>query len=152
MICSEKYSVDMVHQEVINIRERSEKHPVILFDGDCTFCNFWVQYVLKRDKNRQFYFSSLQSDVTKDFIFSLDKRFQETDSILVCFKKEVYDKSDAVFVILKELHHPARYLWYITPKFLRNAVYDLIARYRHRLHWWQTECVIPDEAVKQRFL
>jgi predicted DCC family thiol-disulfide oxidoreductase YuxK len=136
----------------INIREISEKHPVILYDGDCTFCNFWVQYVLKRDKNREFYFSSLQSDVAKDFIFSLDKRFQETDSIIVLFKKKVFDKSDAVFVILKKLNHPARYLWYITPKFLRNVVYDLIARNRHRLHWWQKECLVPDEEDKRRFL
>ncbi|MBK6564372.1 MAG: DUF393 domain-containing protein [Saprospiraceae bacterium] len=142
----------MAIPEVINIREISEKHPVILFDGDCTFCNFWVQYVLKRDKKRQFYFSPLQSDVAKELITGLDKRFQETDSILVFFKKEVYDKSDAVFVILKALNHPARYLWYISPKFLRNAVYDLIARKRHRLHWWQKECVVPDEEGKKRFL
>ena len=152
MISSEKYSADMENPEIINISKISEKHPVILFDGDCTFCNFWVQYVLKRDKNQEFYFSPLQSDGAKSLISSLDKRFQETDSIIVLFKKKVYDKSDAVFVILKALNHPTRYLWYITPKFLRNAVYDLIAKYRHRLHWWQTECLVPDEEDKKRFL
>jgi predicted DCC family thiol-disulfide oxidoreductase YuxK len=142
----------MNNPQVININEISEKHPVILFDGDCTFCNYWVQYVLKQDKNREFYFSSLQSDIAKDLIFSSDKRFQETDSILVLFKKKVFDKSDAVFVILKKLNHPARYLWYISPKFFRNAVYDLIARYRHRLNGWQTECLVPDEEEKKRFV
>lgn len=136
----------------INIREISEKHPVILFDGDCTFCNFWVQYVLKRDKKREFYFSPLQSNGAKSLISSLDKRFQETDSILVLFKKKVFDKSNAVFVILKALNHPARYIWYISPKFLRNVVYDLIARNRHRLHWWQTECLVPNEEDKKRFV
>jgi predicted DCC family thiol-disulfide oxidoreductase YuxK len=136
----------------INISKISEKHPVILFDGDCTFCNFWVQYVLKRDKNQQFYFSPLQSDGAKSLISSFDKRFQETDSIIVLYKKKVFDKSDAVFVILKALNHPALYLWYISPKFLRNVVYDLIAKYRHRLHLWQTECVVPDEEDKRRFV
>lgn len=142
----------MENPEVINIREISEKHPVILFDGDCTFCNFWVQYVLKRDKKREFYFSPLQSNGAKSLISSLDKRFQETDSILVLFKKKVFDKSNAVFVILKALNHPARYIWYISPKFLRNVVYDLIARNRHRLHWWQTECLVPNEEDKKRFV
>jgi predicted DCC family thiol-disulfide oxidoreductase YuxK len=142
----------MENPEVINIREISEKHPVILYDGDCTFCSFWVQYALKRDKKREFYFSPLQSDGAKSLISSLDKRFQETDSIIVLFNKKVYDKSDAVFVILKELNHPAKYLWYITPKFLRNVVYDLIAKYRHRLHWWNTECLVPDEEDKRRFV
>jgi predicted DCC family thiol-disulfide oxidoreductase YuxK len=142
----------MENPEITNISEISEKHPVILYDGDCTFCNFWVQYVLKRDKNQQFYFSPLQSDGAKSLISSLDKRFQETDSIIVLAKKKVYDKSDAVFVILKELNHPARYLWYLTPKFLRNVVYDLIAKYRHQLIWWQSECLIPDEEDKKRFV
>jgi predicted DCC family thiol-disulfide oxidoreductase YuxK len=142
----------MENPEITNISEISEKHPVILYDGDCTFCSFWVQYVLKRDKNQQFYFSPLQSDGAKSLISSLDKRFQETDSIIVLAKKKVYDKSDAVFVILKELNHPARYLWYLTPKFLRNVVYDLIAKYRHQLIWWQSECLIPDEEDKKRFV
>ncbi|MBK8622050.1 MAG: DUF393 domain-containing protein [Saprospiraceae bacterium] len=142
----------MENPEITNINKISEKHPVILFDGDCTFCNFWVQYVLKRDKKREFYFSPLQSDGAKSLISSLDKRLQETDSIIVLFKKKVFDKSDAVFVILKALNHPARYIWYISPKFLRNVVYDLIAKYRHRLFWWQTECLVPDEEDKKRFL
>ena len=129
----------------LHITEIADHRPVIFYDGECKFCSYWIQFVLKRYKKRQFYFSPLQSDVAKNLISGLDKRIQNTDSILVFFKKEVYDKSDAVFVILKELAHPARYLWFVTPKFLRNAAYDLIAKYRHRLHWWQTECVVPDE-------
>lgn len=142
----------MENPEITNISKISEKHPVILFDGDCTFCNFWVQYVLKRDKKREFYFSPLQSDGAKSLISSFDKRFQETDSIIVLYNNKVYDKSDAVFVILKALNHPALYLWYITPKFLRNVVYELIAKYRHQLIWWQSECLIPNEEDKRRFL
>ncbi|MBK9042256.1 MAG: DUF393 domain-containing protein [Saprospiraceae bacterium] len=142
----------MAIPEVINIREISEKHPVILFDGDCKFCNFWVQFVLKRDKKNQFYFTSLQSEVGKSLVFSLDKKIQDTDSIIVVHKEKIFLLSDAIYEILKVLNHPVRYLWFISPKFLRNRIYRWIARNRHRLIWWQTECVVPDEEGKKRFL
>ncbi|MBK6782542.1 MAG: DUF393 domain-containing protein [Saprospiraceae bacterium] len=99
----------MAIPEVINIREISEKHPVILFDGDCKFCNFWVQFVLKRDKKNQFYFTSLQSEVGKSLVFSLDKKIQDTDSIIVVHKEKIFLLSDAIYEILKALNHPVRY-------------------------------------------
>jgi predicted DCC family thiol-disulfide oxidoreductase YuxK len=38
------------------------KH-IILFDGACNFCSFWVKFVVKRDRKDVFRFASLQSDV-----------------------------------------------------------------------------------------
>ena len=34
---------------------------IILFDGVCNFCNFWVNFVLDRDKKDRFRFAALQS-------------------------------------------------------------------------------------------
>ena len=48
----------------------SQKH-IILFDGECSFCNFWVKFVVKRDKKDLFRFASLQSDVGKKLLTRL---------------------------------------------------------------------------------
>ena len=41
---------------------------IILFDGDCNFCNYWVKYVIERDKKDKFRFTSLQSDTGKELL------------------------------------------------------------------------------------
>ena len=50
-----------------------DKH-IILFDGECNFCSFWVKYVIKRDENDVFRFASLQSEIGKKYLnqFNID--------------------------------------------------------------------------------
>ncbi|MBK8371996.1 MAG: DUF393 domain-containing protein [Saprospiraceae bacterium] len=66
----------MAIPEVINIREISEKHPVILFDGDCKFCNFWVQFVLKRDKKINFISQVCKVRLESHWYFHWIKKFR----------------------------------------------------------------------------
>ena len=40
---------------------------ILLYDGECGFCNFWVQWVLKNDQKKEIQFSPLQGDFAKDY-------------------------------------------------------------------------------------
>lgn len=51
------------------MEESLENKYVVFFDGDCGVCNFWVQWILGRDKKDQFMFASLQSDFGQKFLF-----------------------------------------------------------------------------------
>ncbi|WP_312820346.1 thiol-disulfide oxidoreductase DCC family protein [Kaistella carnis] len=41
---------------------------VVLYDGDCGFCNFWVQWILNNDSYDRFQFASLQSEYGQNFL------------------------------------------------------------------------------------
>ena len=40
---------------------------VILFDGECNFCDSSVQFIIKRDPYAHFQFASLQSEIGTEF-------------------------------------------------------------------------------------
>lgn len=75
------------------------KH-IVFFDGDCGVCNFWVQWILKRDHNNRFLFASLQSDFGQTFL-SERKLNTEVFNTLYLWKPNHYylEKSNAVLQI-----------------------------------------------------
>ena len=45
-----------------------ENNHIIIFDGVCNFCNGAVNFILKRDLNKCFVFTPMQSNFTKTLI------------------------------------------------------------------------------------
>jgi predicted DCC family thiol-disulfide oxidoreductase YuxK len=127
---------------------------VILFDGVCNLCNGFVQFVIKRDKNKTFQFASLQSKYGMALCahFGLPTTRQKT--ILLYDGEKIYTESEAVIKIASLLNG----IWkitialLITPRFIRNWAYRFIARNRYRLFGKRDQCMVPSEDVKGRFL
>ena len=127
--------------------------PIIFFDGICNLCNASVQFVIKRDKKKQFLFASLQSDVAKNIL--LQKKYEINLNTIVLLKKDhIYKKSDAALMILKELGFPYNlfYGFKIIPKFIRDFVYDVIAKYRYQWFGKRATCMVPTKEIKERFI
>ncbi|HRF77111.1 MAG TPA: DCC1-like thiol-disulfide oxidoreductase family protein, partial [Chitinophagales bacterium] len=65
-----------------------------------------------------------------------------------------YHKTNAVLRIARKLRFPFP-LFYgliVFPPFIRNAVYDFIAKYRYVWFGKRESCMIPQPQWKQRFL
>ena len=61
--------------------------PIVLYDGDCGFCNRSVAFVVKRDKTKTIHFAAIQSEFTKD-LFEICCRYDLLIySIFVIFSK-----------------------------------------------------------------
>lgn len=126
---------------------------IILFDGVCQFCDKSVQFILKRDPNGKFSFSSLQSDtgiqLRKDYHIP-----EELDSIILLEGGKYHSKSTAALKISRELKGGWKwlYIFIFIPRPIRDAVYDMIAR--NRLKWFgeKTSCELPPPDVRKRFL
>ncbi len=126
---------------------------LILFDGECNFCNFWVRLILKRDKKGLFKFAKLNSEVGGNIKqqFQLSERI---DSIVLFKNNQVYIKSAAALEIAKNLSG----LWFmfgvfkIIPTFISDAVYDFVAKNRYR--WFgKSVCELPQNLEdKNKFL
>ncbi|MEO5789918.1 MAG: thiol-disulfide oxidoreductase DCC family protein [Gelidibacter sp.] len=128
---------------------------LILFDGVCNLCEASVQYVIRHDKGDVFRYTALQSDVGQEIIkkFNIDRA--KMDSILLYSSENgVSYKSTAALKIASKLGFPRNLLslFLIVPAFIRNCVYDYIAR--NRYHWYgkKDECMIPTPELKSKFL
>lgn len=130
------------------------EHPVILFDGVCNLCNGAVQFIVKRDHRGRFRFASLQSAFGKEQCEQFSLPTDRLYSILLIKKGKVYDRSDAILEITKDLRGiwPVLSFFKILPKVFRDAVYDMISRNRYRWFGRKDTCMIPTPELKARFL
>lgn len=131
-----------------------EHKKIILFDGVCNLCNKSIQFIIKRDKKDVFRFASLQSNLGQQFIEKLKIDRSQTDSmILTASEGAHYVKSTAALRIAKEL---SGYRWMgfflYLPRFLRDGIYDIIAKNRYKWFGKRNECMIPTPELKAKFL
>ncbi|PEJ17840.1 thiol-disulfide oxidoreductase [Bacillus pseudomycoides] len=126
---------------------------VILFDGECNFCNQSIQFIVKRDKNAYFQYASLQGHVGKELLkkYHIDEHM---DSIVLIEDDNAYIKSDAIINICKKLNGVWKIiiLFKVIPKPFRNFFYEVFAKNRYKLFGKQTSCSLPPLEVRKRFL
>jgi predicted DCC family thiol-disulfide oxidoreductase YuxK len=128
---------------------------LILFDGICNLCNSSVQYVIKHDKNEVFFFAPLQSATGQKIINHFNIDTSKTDSILLYTEDNSIEyKSTAALKIASKLGFPRNLLtvFLIVPTFIRNWVYDYIAKNRYKWFGKREECMIPTKNLKEKFL
>ncbi len=133
------------------------EHHIIFYDGDCGFCNASVRWILPRDAHGVFIFASLQSAAGTAVKERLQLPADYTQSLIVWDPalQQAYYKSRAVYHILKQL---PRYKWLsfilkITPSFLADAVYRVVAKYRKLLASDNPSCDLRYRDVyRERFL
>ncbi|MFJ8237308.1 thiol-disulfide oxidoreductase DCC family protein [Ureibacillus sp. NPDC094379] len=125
---------------------------IILFDGECHFCDQSVQFIIKRDLRKQFKFASIQGEIGQKL---LQQHGVPTtlDSIVLIEDGKIYTKSSAVLRICKKLDRLWKlfYVFIIVPTPIRNVIYDLFAKNRHKLNK-SNQCRIPSKDDLERFL
>ncbi|WPO82115.1 DCC1-like thiol-disulfide oxidoreductase family protein [Chryseobacterium sp. JJR-5R] len=129
-----------------------DKH-VVFFDGDCGVCNFWVQWILERDKNDQFMFASLQSDFGQKFLSErgLDTKVFNT---MYVWKPDQYylEKSQAILKIANLLGgvYKLSAIGKIIPRFLSDKMYDTVSENRMKLA--NQKCYLPTPHQRTKFI
>ena len=137
-----------------NTAEHTKENPVIFFDGVCNLCNGAVAFIIKRDPKRKFRFAPLQSGAGQAFLKTHGKATESFDTIILKEGGRWYSHSDAALRIARGLSGawPLVYGFIILPRFLRDAVYRLIARNRYKWFGKQDACMIPTPELRELFL
>jgi len=135
---------------VNNFKDKS----IILFDGVCNLCNSAVNFIIKHDKKEHFLFASLQSDAAKEILLQCPSKKTNLSSIILITNNTSYNKSTAALLISKQLSNGYHFLYnfIIIPKFIRDAMYQFIAKHRYFLFGRKQQCSIPSAEVKHRFI
>ena len=128
--------------------------PVILFDGVCNLCNASVRFIIRRDRKNNFRFASLQSDFAQQLFQQLQFDASGIDSVVLYENGKLYVRSTAALKIARGLNG----LWFllygfiVVPPFIRDAVYDFIARNRYKWFGKKDFCAMPEPGMKERFI
>lgn len=126
---------------------------IILFDGECNFCDASVQFILTRDTKAAFQFASLQSEVGQGLL----KKYQvpvDIDSLVLLEGERYYLKSTAALRIARQLAGLWKLMFGIilVPRHLRDAVYIYFAKNRYRWFGKKEACMLPTVEQRSRFL
>jgi predicted DCC family thiol-disulfide oxidoreductase YuxK len=128
--------------------------PILLFDGVCNLCNGFVQFIILRDPQAKFRFAALQSEVGQQLLQKAKMSTSEINTVVLYEKGKFYTHSDVPLRIARHLGG-----WWILftifkiiPKFLRDSIYNWIARNRYRWFGKQESCMMPTPELKARFL
>ena len=127
---------------------------VVLFDGVCNLCNASVRFIIARDPHGRFRFAPLTSQAATTLLRSAPVSATLSDSVVLIEEGRVFTRSDAALRIAKHLAFPwpLAYALVVLPRFLRDRVYDLVARHRYRWFGRREACMVPARELRDRFL
>ncbi|WP_145320403.1 thiol-disulfide oxidoreductase DCC family protein [Paenibacillus xylanexedens] len=131
-----------------------QEHPIVLVDGVCHFCQGLTKWIIKRDPEGKYHFASLQSDIAKELLEKGNLSTDSMDTFVLIENGKYYTRSTAALRLAKGLKfpYPLLYVFIIVPKFIRNAVYNWVARNRYRWFGKDEACMLPTPEIKDRFL
>ncbi len=118
---------------------------IVLFDGTCNLCNRTVSFITKRDKKGQFRFSPLHSEEALRLLEGCGLTSGPLTSIVLLEGGRCYRKSTAALRIARHLRFPWLLLYALIaiPPFLRDWVYEWVARNRYRWFGRRDSCPVP---------
>jgi predicted DCC family thiol-disulfide oxidoreductase YuxK len=131
-----------------------EQQPIILFDGVCNFCNSAVNFTLKRNKKANIRFAPLQSEAGQKLLQQYNLPVSDMESFVFIENSKAYQRSTAALKVCPHLRGlwPLSYGLIIVPRFIRDGIYNWIAKNRYKWFGRQQSCMIPTPEVRARFL
>jgi predicted DCC family thiol-disulfide oxidoreductase YuxK len=119
--------------------------PLILFDGDCAFCNNAVNFIRRNSPPGYFQFEPSRSEQGQALLAQNGLPSAPKTMVLIENGK-TYLRSSATLHIAARLKWPWPIfsIFLIVPPFIRNALYAFVAANRHR--WARPDtCQLPPQ-------
>lgn len=132
---------------------------LVLYDGVCGLCDWFLQIVLVRDHRAVFRFASLQSPIGRAMVERFGGNPEDLSSFYVLAnyrtpRVAALKKSRAGLLVAKELGWPWRAICVVgvLPTVVLDALYDVVARYRYRIFGRREQCLVPAPHLRNRFV
>lgn len=130
---------------------------IIFFDGVCNLCNNFIDQIIQKDKKKIIYYSSLQADITKELLkpFNIEVTDKTMSTIFFYENGKLYKQSTAVLKVYTNLSTGYSVLaktLLVIPSFIRNLVYNFIAKNRYRFFGKKETCRLPTQEEKDQFI
>ena len=130
---------------------KSLNKEIIIYDGICVLCNYFIRFILEKDRKAHFKVTNLQSEFTK----TTYPEVLSVDSVAVILENgNILQKSKAVHYILQKIKVLLliRILISVLPTFFSNIIYDCVALIRYKLFGKYQQCPILKGDLKNRII
>jgi predicted DCC family thiol-disulfide oxidoreductase YuxK len=126
---------------------------VILYDGVCVLCSGWVRFVARRDRDRRFRFTPIESAYGRRLAETFGIAPEDPDTNAVILGGQALLRSDAALAVVSALPGWGwvRLLRHV-PRGLRDRVYSGIARNRYCLFGQHSVCDLGDASFADRVI
>jgi predicted DCC family thiol-disulfide oxidoreductase YuxK len=123
---------------------------VLIYDADCPFCSRWAQALARVDTAGRLRFST-RSSYFAERLFDRHPHLRAIETIIYVAPDDIHIRSTGA--IRGGLAAGGRFRLLapllLVPRFVRDPIYDLVARYRRRL-FPGTACAIGPDAERVR--
>ena len=132
---------------------------LVLYDGVCGLCDRFIQFLLRIDTKDRLRFAALQGPIGTEILKEAGRSVDALSTVLVVrdhgtAEATLLDRSDAALFAIASAGgiYGAASAFRLVPRFLRDGVYDLVARTRYRIFGRFDSCPIPKPATRAKFL
>jgi predicted DCC family thiol-disulfide oxidoreductase YuxK len=127
---------------------------ILLFDGVCNFCDGMVNFLIRQDKKNMLRFAALQSEAGERIMRQYGITALRPDSFILIQDGKVYSRSTAGLRLYNILPWYWKWtqLFWIVPRFIRDFLYDLVAKNRYKWFGKKDQCMVPTKDLRSRFL
>lgn len=128
---------------------------IILFDGECVFCNRSMRFIMDKDTKKLFHYAALQSTTGKEILLLNNFPSDYQEGIVVYSSNKIYTKEQAVLYIAEQLGGMYNILSKMSKPIstsLLSTGYNFIAKNRYRWFGKQNTCDMPNKEVISRLL
>jgi predicted DCC family thiol-disulfide oxidoreductase YuxK len=131
-----------------------DDHALLLFDGVCNLCNGFVNFLIDHDPEVRLKVAALQSEEAAPWLRAAGLDPSHLDSVVLIEKGRVTRKSTAALRVARLLGGPwaLAYAFMAIPRPLRDAAYDLVARFRYDWFGKRDACRLPTPELRAHFL
>lgn len=125
---------------------------VIFFDGVCNLCNGFVDFLVRRDRERLFLYAPLQGETARAALGA--EKAAALSSVVLWNQGELRERSDAALAVIQQLGFPWNLfsVFWIVPRPLRDLVYGFVAANRYGLFGKRESCRLPSAEERALFL
>jgi predicted DCC family thiol-disulfide oxidoreductase YuxK len=109
---------------------------------------------MRNDSKNHFLFAPLQSEIGQKLLKEFNIDPVDTDSIVLIEGGKASTRSAAALKIASKLKglYPLLYAGMIIPSFIRNGIYNYIAKNRYKWFGKKESCMIPTPEMRAKFI
>jgi len=127
---------------------------ILFFDGVCNLCNGLIDFLIRHEdlKKAKILFAPLQGSTANQLLGP--EKAKALNTVIFYDQGMLSEKSNGVLNLFKYL--PAPWSWLtctrIVPRFIRDWVYDLVAKNRYQVFGKRALCRLPTAEERTHFL
>jgi predicted DCC family thiol-disulfide oxidoreductase YuxK len=132
---------------------KEKKQQLILFDGDCNFCNRWVHFIIKHDPEAKFRFAINQGQKGQQVLMDYNLPKGQIGTVILISDGKLFQKSTSVIKIARQLSGWPSLVYFtiVIPRFIRDFIYNIFAKNRYKWFGKRENCKPFPKNITSRF-